>query len=625
MYTFKKGILYKNGKKVFCTGLSYYASYHASKVPVPPEGDRIGEMKKDIKEMVKAGFNLVRFASLGDVYYNEKGEIEYKGDFVSAMAKYADEADIATMIRLQGYALNPSGYKNCLMVGADGKQTDPSIWYNFIQNSLCHDGILSDNEKCTRAIAKHFKSICNTACFQTYNEPHYPGQGMYDYHEETIKKYRIWLCENGIKTKEEVKDYNPPKKRPEKGESPEEWIYWRLFSMHVLSEFLAKSSDYAKEETGIETMTCLTTDPLLNCNAARGVNFYGSAERMDALGVTHYFGLKDPEAYMANLDLDMAYSAAEVYNKPMWIVEYDARCNIPQDKFRGETYMALGSGCKAIMYYQWRGDFCYPDSPEGNAFGLINFDGTPTANFENAKNVVRLINKLSDLFVNADKLHCGVGLLHSDYAYMYADAVENSGAQSEFNKLNNSWNQEFINVYKKLRAENISPDIVRACDLEKNPANIKVLYVTSFNTLSKKEQAQVRKFCENGGRVMVRYEKFCNVNCGYVPLDYVPERYYYNYEIYDTLELLNITAPVKMESDRFILQQTLKGDGYYIICITNISNIKKKSKNAKFKTEFDFKSAVMYTFENQDGKELDVCNNSFETGEIDDGAIIVLK
>ena len=47
MYTLKKGILYKNGKKVFCTGLSYYASYHASKVPVPPEGDRIGEICKE--------------------------------------------------------------------------------------------------------------------------------------------------------------------------------------------------------------------------------------------------------------------------------------------------------------------------------------------------------------------------------------------------------------------------------------------------------------------------------------------------------------------------------------------------------------------------------------------------
>ena len=625
MYTLKKGILYKNGKKVFCTGISYYASYHKSKVPVPPEGDRMGEMKKDIKAMHDAGFNLVRFAALGDVSYNENGEIEYRGDFIDSMAKYADEVGIATMIRLQGYALNPSEYKNCLMVDAGGNETDKLIWYNFIQNSLCHDGILSDNEKCTRAIAKHFKSVCNTACFQTYNEPHYPDGGMFDYHETAIRKYRIWLVENGIKTKEQAKACEPPRKRPEKGESPKEWIYWRLFSMHVMSEFLAKSSDYAKEETGIETMTCLTTDPLLNCNACRGVNFYDSAERMDALGITHYFGLKDPEAYMANLDLDMAYNAAEIYNKPMWIVEYDARSDIPPSKFRAETYMALGSGCKAIMYYQWRGDFCYPDSPEGNAFGLINFDSTPTANYENALNVVSLINKLSDLFVNANKLHCGVGILYSDYACICSDAVENSGTAYKFDELINSWNQEFINVYKKLRGEDISPDIVRACDLERNPTDIKLLYVTSFGTLSEDERHQVRRFCENGGRVMVRSEKFTNIDCGYSPLDYKPEKYHCDYEIYDTLALANISAPIRMESDRFILHQTLKGDGYYIICITNISNIKRKAENAKFKIGFDFKTATMYTFENQDGKELSVCRNSFETGEIGDGAIIVLK
>ena len=49
MYNMKNGVLHKEGKPVFCIGLSYYPSYHERKIPVPESGDRIGEMKKDLR------------------------------------------------------------------------------------------------------------------------------------------------------------------------------------------------------------------------------------------------------------------------------------------------------------------------------------------------------------------------------------------------------------------------------------------------------------------------------------------------------------------------------------------------------------------------------------------------
>ena len=55
MYEIKDGILVKDGKKIFALGESYYPSFHEGKYPVPPDGDRIGEMKKDthIKDMTQ--------------------------------------------------------------------------------------------------------------------------------------------------------------------------------------------------------------------------------------------------------------------------------------------------------------------------------------------------------------------------------------------------------------------------------------------------------------------------------------------------------------------------------------------------------------------------------------------
>jgi len=84
MYSMKNGILYQDGKAVFCVGQSYYPSYHAKKVPVPENGDRVGEMKKDIRRMKEAGFNLVRAASIGEVKRVD-GKIEVHTEFIEQL------------------------------------------------------------------------------------------------------------------------------------------------------------------------------------------------------------------------------------------------------------------------------------------------------------------------------------------------------------------------------------------------------------------------------------------------------------------------------------------------------------------------------------------------------------
>ena len=92
MYKIENGILYKNGKKVFALGESYYPSFHPSKFPVPPEGDRMGEMKKDLKMMAEAGFNHVRFAALGDTSYDAETEcVDIDSPFVDAMIEEAEK------------------------------------------------------------------------------------------------------------------------------------------------------------------------------------------------------------------------------------------------------------------------------------------------------------------------------------------------------------------------------------------------------------------------------------------------------------------------------------------------------------------------------------------------------
>ena len=74
MWKIENGILHKDGNPTYAIGLSYYPSYREDKVPVPRDGDRIGEMKKDLRRMKECGFNIVRFAALGDIR-RENGKI----------------------------------------------------------------------------------------------------------------------------------------------------------------------------------------------------------------------------------------------------------------------------------------------------------------------------------------------------------------------------------------------------------------------------------------------------------------------------------------------------------------------------------------------------------------------
>ena len=84
-YEMKKGILYKDGVAKLAIGSSYYPSFHKAKFQVPPEGDRIGEMEKDLKLMQDYGFNFLRTAAIGELGLGENNAVTIQTDFIDAM------------------------------------------------------------------------------------------------------------------------------------------------------------------------------------------------------------------------------------------------------------------------------------------------------------------------------------------------------------------------------------------------------------------------------------------------------------------------------------------------------------------------------------------------------------
>ena len=624
MYCIKNGVLYKNEKRTFALGESYYPSFHPSKFPVPPEGDRIGEMKKDLAMMAELGFNHVRFAALGEVALDEKGEVSVNTPFIDAMIEEADKNDISVSVREQGYVVNLRNFENVEMVDWFGKKQE-TVWSDFIRTTLCHDGILEDNRTHAKALSKHYESYPNVVAFQIYNEPHYPGTQIYDYHEGSIRAYRAWLVEKGVLSEVEALEYQPPRTRREQGAHM--WALWRMFARDCLSNFLNTASRGSKEGSHLPTYTCMTNDQIAKRAAYRGCDIFANAKEMDLIGYTCYFHGRGIDYYPLCLLTDIAQCAAELEGKESWCIELDSRTYIPIPLYNRSTYTVLGSGAKGIVYYQWRGDCPVPGVPHPNSCGILNYDGTKTHNFDNAANVNRYIIKMNDWLMNARRTNEGVGLLHSDYAIYLCDALENSDQQPRGAELRNSYLMEYTEVHKQLRIAGYNVSVINAEHLDENKFGIKVLYVPYINMLSPEEQAAVERFREKGGEVyMISYPCWDAACLGYTKYEgKVQSREGLTLDsmcsVYDVADLTGI-YPRVLSQDPYFGVQLLAGEGYHLIVLTNIS-VARERVCARLRVDIPFASAVCYAMDGE--KTVRVNNNELIVEDVTDGGIIVLQ
>lgn len=492
MYKTKNGILYKNGKPILALGVSYYPSYHPSKYPVPPDGDREGNLIADIHDMKEAGFNYCRFAARGEFSRSEKGVCGIHGSFplIDRCIEEAEKNDIATSVRLQGYTLNVSGYENVQRIDANGKVFGPT--QTFLPQTICHPGLLVDNEDCTEYSAKHFSQFPSVVGFQMYNEPAYNG----DYNPATVNMYRKWLVDTGRKTKDAAEKTIPPKRRIDGMENGvdvkeginEEWMNWELFHHIRLCDFLCEMDASARKGyPESENFTCFV---------ATSFNFskyFRTCRGMEIMGITHYVTSQGARNYEASKIIDCPESAAAQNGRHAWLIEYNANTTLEPDEWERETYSAIGSGYKGIVYYQWRGDAPTEGAPEANGFGLLNYDRTKTKYFERAVQTNRMVASLGEKIVECEKYRAGVGIFVSESREYHMDAYPTTRSDEYY------LGQD--NIYYSLRRMGYPVDFADADGVIKNPLGIRVLFLAGCEGMSNNDMASLKEFVHNGGRI----------------------------------------------------------------------------------------------------------------------------
>jgi len=622
-YKIKDGILYKDGKKTFSLGQSYYPSFNPTKFPVPPEGDRIGEMKKDIQMMAEMGFNHIRFAALGEVTL-EGDTLCVNTPFIDQMVQESQKNDVSVSVRQQGFAVNLHNYPDVNIVDWNG---NPGTyrWADFIRTRLFNPGILEDNRIYAKGLAEHYAAFPNMVAYQIYNEPHYPAYEMYDYHEETVAVYRRWLVEKGVMTQEEAKDYQPPRGRKE--QSPRMWALWRLFARDGITGFLNNAADASYEAVPLPTYTCFTVAGVTKRSAYHGCDLFANGRSMQIVGYTTYVHAVGANEAMLALQTDTAQCAAELGGTESWCIELDSRTYIPPSVYTRGVYTVLGSGCKGIVFYQWRGDCPVPGVPFPNSCGLLNYDGTKTANFENGVKVNQFIIQHNDLLMNAHRAHEGVGMLHSDYATYMCDAMENGDKTKADQVYYNRHRSLFAKTYRELRETGITVSLVDEQGLRENPFGIKVLLLPSMELLSPEELDAVQQFRQKGGKVYyLEGTEQGTGEFGYRELEdekrgYIESVFWPHHTPRDILDVEGICPKVSSLDPR-VSVRLLEGEDYSLVVLTNTA-VKVQETDLRLRVQTPFTTA---TFSDIDGeKEVEIHGNELIIKKVTDGGILILR
>lgn len=629
-YRIISGILHEDGKPKFALGASYYPSFLPSKYQVPESGDRVGEMKKDFRLMRECGMQFVRCAAIGKV--EPDGEsLKIDTPFVDEMAREAENVGLGLSVRLNGYFVNLSGNTDYEFVNNLGEAMD-KYWSVFMQSSFFHEGARRDNYVATKALASHFSEFPSVISYQIYNEPHYPYNGVFDYNPATIKAYRKWLVGKGVMSEADAENYDPPRERPhsDSGKFPREkvleWIRWREFSCRALSEFLDETAKAAHESLpGIDCYTCYTTSSHSSNHCANtGVTFFDDAKDLTTLGFTHYTNFDGAEYFSAAYIIDLAESAAAVYGKHAWSAELDARTKMPSRKFYQSTHEVIGSGCKGICYYEWRGDYPDPAAPLPDNCGFLHYDGSKTDRFDRDVRLLKHLSKYSELIASAEKLRPGIAILHSDRASRYYDAVSGS------NNAVNTWTYQTIESYRELRLCGFNPDFVRAVDLAENRLGVKYLFVPTLKAVSGEEKKLLEEFEKSGGKVFVGDldGTFEALVCGAwfelssLPGNRTTEEFRGGAQIADIVERYKLIPPVETNA-RNLFAGVIAGDGYKIVSLVANDPYREPIKAHRIKLNFEAVSAVFSTpFEEI---ELEVKDGFIDLPEVTDAALLIIR
>lgn len=192
--------------------------------------------------------------------------------------------------------------------------------------------------------------------------------------------------------------------------------------------------------------------------------------------------------------LDVARSAAQAHGRRIWQNELQggqsgdglARSQIPRaHDTRVWNWAAFMSGCKGLMYWQWRPELLGPESP---GFGLCRLDGSSSERSREAATFARFFNKHPEL-AEADPIRGDIAIIVLPESELFCFVADRSAAR---------YSEAATGAYRAFWERNILVDFVKVDRLAEYP----VAYLP-FPLMIEREHAEaLREYVADGGTLV---------------------------------------------------------------------------------------------------------------------------
>lgn len=514
----------------------FYLGSHLAREPMPP----LEELKKDMENLKKNGFNLIKLQEHWAVDEPEEGQYDFsKYEQLIAHAKKLDMYIYLGLTMEQSPAWLYEKYPDSRMVGRNGlpimhEAQSPMPADGKPGPCFDHPGAQEAQKKFITKLVETLGKYDNILVWNTWQEVGYWPERLVGqpvcYCDNTLRAFRDWLKEKYVSLENLNKEWNtnyakweyikPNRNYKQRFTLPQD-VNWSYFMDNVkITNTLQKRADIIREADELHRpvfahMGTWTFGSGKDWNYARANDFLGSSSypasdwgefnewddinKRDGKNPDKYESLLDEMWRMLALRFDYVRSC-NTPGSPIWSAEFQGgpvstgfhkgRVPSPED-MRRWMLTTIGSGVNTISFWVTRAEIM---APEVNGFSLLDSEGDNTPRFQEAARIGKALKKHQDIFAKPSSSNAKVAIFVNEDNFQLCANMLNGGKHLEFST--RGW-------HRLLWDANIPVDFIEASvldntDLSQYNAIIMPFPISISSTLIGK----LGKYVDEGGNLI---------------------------------------------------------------------------------------------------------------------------
>lgn len=477
--------------------------------------------KRDLEQIKSLGFPAIK--TWVEWASSEREEGQYNFTNLDQLLELADETGLRVLIQIYVDSAPDwlgEKYPDSRFVAQSGA----------VIPSQAAPGFCTDHPEIARRVAAFYRAVAQRAvahrsfyAYDLWSEPHiinwaiinYIPDAQFCFCANTIAKFRSWLSKKygglqGLNTAwyrmfQRWDQVEPPRFGTILSYS--DYIDWKTFISDKLADDLrdrvraAKSVDPLHPATSHAAVPSIFTSPYAgdgtpdDWKMAAAADYYGTSiypkhsssaapwsllRRAGSLDFIRSSGRRNGGFYIGELQAGFGTTGVKV-GEP-----------VTAEDIEDWTWSAVARGARSISYYAY-----YPMSSgyESGGYGLIELDGNITPRARRAGSIASILNRHADFFLSAQPAKAEAAILYNPLAHLVGG--EQSGG------IRGGIRDSLFGYYRAFFEANVPVDFVHAADFEqRNWGDYELLIVPYPLMLSSKSTGELRRFVENGGRVL---------------------------------------------------------------------------------------------------------------------------